>query len=395
MAGFFLGNTSGGNSAAETEREASLGVVGLGWQLGVHDSVEGGGGHWAAPGGLEQRQREAARAIKSLRPSVRVLVSAEIDATCALWAASDAAMANASLARRVFMTRPNGSLWLDRRYAGLFDQPWYNWSSPAAVQWWIDRGPIAAAMADPYIDGVYLDGADPDPAFYRDHFAEDPAGLRAFQGAQRAALALAVATWRRRRPDKWLGGYAAPRVRGGGAQQANHCPPGSCAGPEQLRLAGPEACAATMRLLISRSGWTNQTTVIAIPKKEPAAPWVPLATWDCAPPWWDQERCRLRATRDPSPEVGAFLVVRGPSALLQVAMQPDHTVDYRDPARFPSLLLDPGARPLGPAQETRPGVFERRWSKLDVRFDCGSYTANFSPITGGGEEGAGEEEEGR
>ena len=50
-AGFFLGNTSGPNSAAETEREASLGIVGLGWQLGLRRPD---GSAWAAPGGLER-----------------------------------------------------------------------------------------------------------------------------------------------------------------------------------------------------------------------------------------------------------------------------------------------------------------------------------------------------
>eukprot|EP01050_Picozoa_sp_SAG11_P031863 SAG11_NODE_10085_length_857_cov_0.848285_2_plen_138_part_01 len=49
-AGFFLGNTSGPNSAAETGREASLGIVGLGWQLGLRRAD---GSAWAAPGGLE------------------------------------------------------------------------------------------------------------------------------------------------------------------------------------------------------------------------------------------------------------------------------------------------------------------------------------------------------
>ena len=55
---------------------------------------------------------------------------------------------------------------------------------------------------------VYLDGADPDGAFYQENFA-DVAAVKEFQEAQRRALALAVATWRERAPHKWLGGYAA------------------------------------------------------------------------------------------------------------------------------------------------------------------------------------------
>jgi hypothetical protein len=150
-AGFFLGNTSGQNDTAESARETSLGVVGLGWQLGLRD-----GAAWAVNGGLESRQREAARLLKASGSAVKVMVSAELDCTSPQWEASAAAIRNRSLARRVFMHHPNGSLWLDHKWGGLFTQPWYNWSSPTAVRWWIDEGPIAEAMRDPNIDGVYL-----------------------------------------------------------------------------------------------------------------------------------------------------------------------------------------------------------------------------------------------
>ena len=131
-----------------------------------------------------------------------------------------------------------------------------------------------------------------------------------------------------------------------------------------------------MRLLISRSDWSNHTLVIAIPKHDPADPTIPIATFTCTPPWWDQKHCVLTSTRDPAPEVGAFLVARGPSAILQLTVQPDRSLDYRDSARFPSLLLEPGA-PTERAREVSPGVFERRWSNMLVRFDCANYTASF------------------
>ena len=114
-AGFFLGNTSGQNDAAESARETSLGVVGLGWQLGLRD-----GAAWAVNGGLESRQREAARLLKVSGSAVKVMVSAELDCTSPQWEASAAAIRNRSLARRVFMHHPNGSLWLDHKWGGLF-----------------------------------------------------------------------------------------------------------------------------------------------------------------------------------------------------------------------------------------------------------------------------------
>jgi hypothetical protein len=317
-AGFFLGNTSGANTLYESQRESSLAVVGLGWQLGLRH-----GSDWAADGGLEARQRAAAQLLKQLQPATKVVVSAELDCTFPQWAASRDLLLNRTLARQVFMTRPNGSLWLDHKWGGLFEQPWYNFSDPVAVDWWINSGPIAAAMREPSIDGVYLDGADPDDNFYRENFGSALA-VQAFKDAQRRALSRAIATWRARAPHKYLGGYAAPRVKP--EQQPNHCPPGSCAGPEELLLSGPAACADTMRLLISRAGWDNQTLMVAT-RHHPHDP-LAIATFACKPPWWSQN-CRVNSTRDPAPEVAAFLVARGPSALFQVVMQPAHSVDYR------------------------------------------------------------------
>eukprot|EP01043_Picozoa_sp_COSAG02_P006073 COSAG02_NODE_169_length_31557_cov_25.092473_21_plen_198_part_00 len=101
-AGFFLGNTSGPNGPGESLREASLGVVGLGWQLGLRN-----GSNWAVAGGLEARQRAAAKSLKLLAPDTKVFVSAELDCTFSQWSATRALLRNHTLASQVFMTRPN------------------------------------------------------------------------------------------------------------------------------------------------------------------------------------------------------------------------------------------------------------------------------------------------
>eukprot|EP01052_Picozoa_sp_SAG31_P032853 SAG31_NODE_3647_length_4030_cov_2.232002_4_plen_262_part_00 len=177
-------------------------------------------------------------------------------------------------------------------------------------------------MEETAIDGVYVDGADPDNSFYRDNF-DSPAQVLAFKLAQQRALAKAIVTWRLRAPHKYLGGYAAPRVKR--EQRPNHCPKGSCAGPAQLFFAGPAVCADTMRLLISRAGWTNQTLFVAT-RHHPHDP-LAIATFSCRPPWWSQN-CRVNSTRDPAPEIAAFLIARGPSAIFQVVVQPAHSMDY-------------------------------------------------------------------
>ena len=163
----FLGNTSGSNSAEEIAREAAgLGVVGLGWQLGLFD-----GSNLAPLGGLESKQAAAAAALKQQRPGVKVLVSGDIDVTFGAWDASMKAMRNDTLAYRLFMHRPNGSMWHDKPWGEYFEEPWYNFTDPVAADWWIHNGPIARAMADPNIDRVYLDGANTDDAFWTDNFA--------------------------------------------------------------------------------------------------------------------------------------------------------------------------------------------------------------------------------
>ena len=101
-AGFFLGNTSGPNGSGESLREASLGVVGLGWQLGLRN-----GSDWADAGGLEARQQAAGKLLKELAPDTKVFVSAELDCTFSQWSATRTLLRNHTLASQVFMTRPN------------------------------------------------------------------------------------------------------------------------------------------------------------------------------------------------------------------------------------------------------------------------------------------------
>ena len=356
----FLGNTSGSNDGAETAREATLGVVGLGWQYGLWN-----GRHQVFPGGLEVRQRAAAEALKALRPGVKVVVSGDIDVTFDAWRVSAELMSNGTLRREVFMTWPNGSVWTDNKWAGLWKQPWYNFSSAVAVDWWVNHGPIAAAMQDDSLDGIYLDGANGDEAFFRDNFPTD-AALRGYQQAQARALSTAVSVWRQRRPNKWLGGY----VAGTGSFKN---PPGSSFESSALK-ASPSQCADRIRLLIQRSSWRNQTLIAYTGR---------TASWTCSgkPPSHDVYAvpCKLQhRPHDISASVGAFLISRGPSALLELAVQPERSLDY--PAEYPALQHEPG-HPLEQAREISAGVFQRRFSGLTVTFDCQHFNASFQRKT--------------
>lgn len=149
----FLGNDTGPMNAAMLLNSSELGLAGLGWQMGDHLPTDPASSiNPQECGKLEERQRVAAIALKRLRPGVRVLASADIACTACFWSVSQAAMRNNSLANELFLHWPNGSLFLDSW--GDTPAPWWNFSNPLAVDFWIHKGPIAAAMADPSIDGV-------------------------------------------------------------------------------------------------------------------------------------------------------------------------------------------------------------------------------------------------
>ena len=145
----FLGNDTGPMNPALLHNVSALGLAGLGWQMEDHLPTDPAGViNPQQIGKLEQRQSVASAALKRLHPGVRVLSSADIACTAAFWRVSQAAMANASLAAQLFLHWPNGTLFLDSW--GDTPAPWWNFSDPAAVEFWIQEGPIATAMHDTY-----------------------------------------------------------------------------------------------------------------------------------------------------------------------------------------------------------------------------------------------------
>ena len=172
----FLGNDTGPMNPALLHNVSALGLAGLGWQMGDHLPTDPAGViNPQQIGRLEERQSVAAAELKRLRPGVRVLSSADIACTAAFWRVSQAAMANASLAAQLFLHWPNGTLFLDSW--GDTPAPWWNFSDPAAVEFWIQQGPIATAMADPNIDGVCATTPLPSPP-HPTHTPPSPSGIR-------------------------------------------------------------------------------------------------------------------------------------------------------------------------------------------------------------------------
>jgi hypothetical protein len=379
----FIGNQTGPMGAGMLHAASSLGIAGLGWQMQDQLPTDAASSiNVGLLGRLEQNQAQAARALKQARPGVRVMVSADMDCTAAFWGVSKRAMANQGLASELFLHWPNGSIFLDAW--GDTPAPWWNYSNPVAAKFWMEQGPIAVAMNASEIDGVYLDGADVGVRHGRAVSAYD---CHVFSSEQqqtqyiedsRVALWAAIEYHRKLHPTKWLTGYVASSTctRHAGIDCTFHCPADACAGPTQLaplvkgrRQSPNPLCAPTMRALIANSERENQTVYL-----EPA----PLATVKCAHMDWTKPLstfdCTTQAAHDPQPYVGAFLVSRGPSAILQLAVQPMLLLDYR--SMFPSLRLEPGA-PMGIATEEISGEFVRHFQNMSVHFSCNNFSASF------------------
>ena len=290
----FIANTTGPMSDAFLLNASTLGIVGLGWQAG--DQLATDPAKQIDPkcyGKLEEWQRGAAAQLKALRPGIKVIVSADIACTARFWNVSSQAMANTTLLDELFLHWPTGEVFLDAW--GGAPSPWWNYSNPAATKFWIEQGPIAQAMNDPLIDGVYLDGADMgnrhgigSSAWTCKVFANQ-AQQACYIADSQAALAQAVSYWRKQQPHKLLTGYVSSRMidqvhvgqgnllhhnlifrgvserwsrvgsgmprhpvyfapgnhislifpshfqgRNKPNDEAFHCPPGACAGPTQL-----------------------------------------------------------------------------------------------------------------------------------------------------------------
>jgi hypothetical protein len=104
----------------------------------------------------------------------------------------------------------------------------------------------------------------------------------------------------------------------------------------------------------------------------------PVSTCSCdkPSPSHDPQNCKLVSVLDPAPYVAAFLITRGPSAVLQLAVQPARTLNYQ--TTFASLRIEPGV-PLEGAREINPGVFQRKWSNGTAIFDCEHFNGTFLP----------------
>jgi hypothetical protein len=152
---YFLGNTTGMNSAAELEAQAKFGIVGIGWQLNQADQ----------PGKLSQYELQTARALKAIRPEIKVMVSRNTEAAAFFWDSCREKMQDPATVD--FWTQCRGGEpcaqdWSapgSRNHSSVVTPGYYyNYSNAAMVEWWVDEY-VGSAVKEPLIDGIYWDCA--------------------------------------------------------------------------------------------------------------------------------------------------------------------------------------------------------------------------------------------
>jgi hypothetical protein len=76
--------------------------------------------------------------------------------------------------------------------------------------------------------------------------------------------------------------------------------------------------------------------------------------------------------------VAAFLLARGPSAMLELPVAGAYESMSTYDVDSPLLKLDFGAA-LGPAKQLTPGTYSREFERATVSLDCHAWTSTFEP----------------
>ena len=134
---FFVGNTSGPNTAAETAALARFGHVGLGWQ----HSGSSPGSH---EGHIEAMEQRSAAELKRINPQVKVLGIRNDQVVSPLWDGARARMLD-PFSSHFWLRDQDGNpivgAWTDSpgRNQTMASGPvikfFLNWTEPAAGQW--------------------------------------------------------------------------------------------------------------------------------------------------------------------------------------------------------------------------------------------------------------------
>lgn len=330
---YFMGNSTGMNSMEELAAEARFGIVGIGWQL-----------NQVPPQHLEQYEIETARALKALRPDIKVMVSRNTEAAGYFWDSCKEKMTDP--ATRDFWThcgdQPCAQDWSapgsHNHSKTLTPGYYFNYSNPRLVDWWVNEY-IGSAVSNPLFDGVYFDCACIPMPGVRDQEKMQEAAQAAFD--QALTKITAAGKW----SSSWWGGRL-PQ------QEVSEDP-----------LAHVRTCQGNMRSWIAHG--LNDTNTIQIVTDSFSNP----NLHDKGP----------SNTRSQNNTIAAFLISRGKNAVLAFLGDKDGWAEGDDYG-WSTLLDRDFGEPLGLAVESPANVFTRQYSKISpVVLDCNTMTSHFGP----------------
>jgi hypothetical protein len=318
--GFFLGNASGMDSAAEEKAEVRLGVVGIGWQLNNIPSHHSN---------LETFEIEEAQRLKALRPGVRVMLTRESEATTTLYNSAKAKMFDPATQDWWVQcgNAPCNGTW--NSPAGNTPKYFFNFTNRDAADWWVNEF-IGAPLRSPLVDGIYFDSAPvAGPPDHGNGQGGGP-GRADAQAAFDRALKLIASM------GKWASAWN---------NDGQSLFPKQGLQPDAKDYSR-DSCSSLMKEWIRLGRRTSHTLQIQVGTLAPR-----------------------------NETLAAFLVARGASAILEYPIGGTYSTasDYG----FPALMAADFGKPAGDALEVHPGVFRREWTKATVELDCHDLSSSF------------------
>lgn len=369
---FFVGNSTRMETPEEYQSDSRWGVIGYSWNvnnLGSHDKH------------AERWETQEAEAIRSCNPSIKVMVTREVQ-VIGTWYDSIDLNNQTLIDERWFIMCPGNattaispcvSKWSNNGVAPprLTEGRWLNWSHPPAADWWVETF-IGGALRNTLLDGVFLDTGPGAPA---NSVGISAAGSVATchqmaldaQAAFNRAIALAQSLGKFITTQGAVFGAVTIAPWQSTGREPKMCGAGGLAGCKEMSPITVAACTNASRRVLQLAQTLDATNHT-------------FQLFNQGGEWWEFPGAPPRGrgsidnvTVNPvsfAAQIALFQIARGRSALLQW-----HDWSFTETRRFiwsPDLDLDYG-HPLEPGKEASEGVFQRKWSKRTVTLNCSDF----------------------
>ena len=342
---YFVGNASGLNNDMERTFGSKLGYYGIGWEL---NNIPSNMTH------LEKAEETEAKALKALNPEMRVGVTRNSVVLTTFWDSAKEKMEDPAYNHFWLQCdgKPCTNVWgldepcpRDPKNPASCDPTSFmmNFSNKEFADWYVYEY-VGQAANNSLFDAVYFDaGVNVSVATDLDLQAYIVDSQRTFDRAYELLTA----------KGKWASSWV-----GFGTESTSGSP---------YNGIDAKSCAATLPRLIEEGANANhtlqmQTTAFGLCqrhrggrcRRQGGGAFDQSTTWPHSP-------------QDQDSTVAAFMIARGPSALLEMVVFGAYF--FASDLTFPSTLSTDYGPPLGLATQTG-SVFERKFERGTVRLDC-------------------------